>query len=68
MLILEYTLWKRFSNVIKKAIENCKNSTYNISDHFINVDKMVTIGSNTIRKIQDYKLSRYACLFNCLKL
>ena len=68
MPILEYTLWQRFSNVIKKAIENCKNSNYNISDHFISVDKLVSIGSNTKRKIQDYKLSRYACyliVLNC---
>ena len=26
MPLLEYTLWQRFSNVIKKAKENCNNS------------------------------------------
>ena len=68
MPLLEYTLWQRFTNVIKKAMENCKNSNYKISDHFISVDKMVKIGSNTTRKIRDYKLSRYACyliVLNC---
>ena len=68
MPILEYTLWQRFSNSIKKAIENCKNSDNNVSDHFIGADKMVNIGSNTKRKIQDFKLSRYACyllVLNC---
>lgn len=68
MSLLEYTLWQRFSNVIKKAMENCINSNYDISDHFIGADKMVLIGSNTTRKIQDYKLSRYACyliVLNC---
>ena len=68
MPILEYTLWQRFSNVMKKAMENCRNSNYNISDHFISADKMVQIGSKTIRKIKDYKLSRYACylvVLNC---
>ena len=50
MEVLEYTLWQRFSNVIKKAIENCKNSNNNILDHFIGTDKMVSIGSNTKRK------------------
>lgn len=68
MPLLEYTLWKRFSNAIKKAIENCRNSNYNISDHFVGADKMVSIGSNTSRKIKDYKLSRYACyliVLNC---
>ena len=68
MPLLEYTLWQRFTNVIKKAMENCKNSNYKILDHFISADKMVKIGSNTTRKIRDYKLSRYACyliVLNC---
>ena len=68
MPLLQYTLWQRFSNVMKKAMENCRNSNYNISDHFISADKMVQIGSKTTRKIKDYKLSRYACyliVLNC---
>ena len=68
MQLLEYTLWQRFLNSINKAIENCKNSNYNILDHFISTDKMVSIGSKTTRKILDYKLSRYACyliVLNC---
>ena len=68
MPILEYTLWQRFSNVIQKAMENCKNSNNNVSDHFINVDKMINLAKNAIRNIQDYKLSRYACyliVLNC---
>lgn len=68
MPLLQYTLWQRFSNVMKKAMENCRNSNYNISDHFIGADKMVQIGSKTTRKIKDYKLSRYACyliVLNC---
>jgi len=68
MTILEYSLWQRFSNVIKKAKVNCNNSNYNVLDHFIGTDKMVSIGSNTKRKIHDYKLSRYACyliVLNC---
>ena len=68
MSVLGYTLWQRFSNVIRKAMENCKNSNNNVLDHFISVDKMVNIGSNTTRNISDYKLSRYACyliVLNC---
>ena len=68
MNVLDYNLWQRFSNSINKAIENCKNSNNNISDHFIGADKMVNIGSKTKRKIIDYKLSRYACyliVLNC---
>ncbi len=61
MEVLEYTLWQNFHKIIKIAMNNCNNSNYIILDHFIDVNKMVQIGSKTKRKIQDYKLSRYAC-------
>ena len=61
MPVLEYKLWQRFKDVISKAMDTCRGSDYNISNHFIGTDKMVDIGSNTTRKIKDYKLSRYAC-------
>ena len=68
MPLLEYTEWRRFKGVINKAIINCKSSNNNILDHFVDADKMVSIGSNTKRNINDYKLSRYACyliVLNC---
>ena len=68
MPLLEYTLWQNFHRKIKVAMENCINSNSIISDHFIDANKMVDIGSNTKREIQDYKLSRYACyliVLNC---
>ena len=68
MPVLGYTLWQRFSNVLKKAMENCLNSNHNISDHFIGTDKMINLAKNAVRNIQDYKLSRYACyliVLNC---
>ena len=68
MPLLEYTLWQNFHRKIKIAMENCTNSNSIISDHFIDTNKMVDIGSNTKREIQDYKLSRYACyliVLNC---
>ena len=68
MPLLEYTEWRKFKGVINKAIINCKSSNHNVLDHFVGTDKMVYIGSNTKRKIQDYKLSRYACyliVLNC---
>ena len=59
--VLDYSQWRRFENVINKAILACKNSNINIDDHFADVGKMVDIGSNTKRETSDYKLSRYAC-------
>ena len=61
MPVLEYSKWERFSNTIDNAKFACEKSGYDINDHFPGVGKMVTIGSKTKRKIQDYKLSRYAC-------
>ena len=61
MPILQYNLWQNFHGIIKLAMSNCNGSNYNVSDHFIDANKMVSIGSNSKRKIQDYKLSRYAC-------
>ena len=68
MPILQYNLWRNFHGIIKVAMSNCNNINCNILEHFIATNKMVIIGSNTKRKIQDYKLSRYACyliVLNC---
>ena len=61
MMTLDYKEWRKFDKVIRKAMTACVESNYYIIDHFVLKDKMVSIGSNTVRKIQDYKLSRYAC-------
>ena len=61
MIALKYSKWENFNKVIEKAMVSCKNSNYNILDHFTGVRKMVQIGSGAEKKIEDYKLSRYAC-------
>ena len=59
--VLEYTEWRKFVGVIKKAINSCKTSNYVASDHFVGTDKMINLGKGGQRKVSDYKLSRYAC-------
>ena len=61
MSSLGYLKWQKFNELINKAMESCKNSKNIVSNHFIQVGKMVNIGSKTKRQIKDYKLSRYAC-------
>lgn len=59
--ILEYGQWRNFLNVVEKAKESCTNAKNDIGDHFADVSKMVEIGSDTKRNIDDIMLSRYAC-------
>lgn len=58
---LGYTRWENFNNVIDRAKTACELSGYEVSDHFLDVTKMVDIGSGTQREIDDVALSRYAC-------
>lgn len=59
--VLEYTEWRNFSKVIEKSKIACSNSGIEVDDHFVEVNKMVDIGSGTEREVLDYELSRYAC-------
>jgi Holliday junction resolvase-like predicted endonuclease len=59
--VLEYALWQNFERVIKKAMKAAEGSGQQASDHFININKMVTLGSGATRRVQDYRLTRYAC-------
>ena len=59
--VLEYRDWRNFENVLNKAQEACKNSGHSIFDHFVDITKMVKLGSGAEREIEDVLLSRYAC-------
>lgn len=58
---LGYARWENFQTAIKKAKTSCESSGIVVSDHFRDITKMVGIGSNTTREINDLKLTRYAC-------
>ena len=61
MSVLQYSKWQNFEKIITKAKISCQNSDINVLDHFIDVSKMVQIGSGACREQIDYKLTRYAC-------
>ncbi len=59
--LLGYSLWQNFTNVINKAKAACENVGQPISDHFIDVNKKVDLGSGARREVDDVMLTRYAC-------
>ena len=57
---LEYTEWRNFKKIIVKAKEACVTSGNPVDDHFVDVNKMVPLGSGAEREVDDIELSRYA--------
>lgn len=59
--LLNYTEWRNFENVINKAKDSCKTAKQDINNHFVDINKMVQIGSGAEKSITDILLTRYAC-------
>ncbi|MBX3043709.1 MAG: DNA damage-inducible protein D [Candidatus Kapabacteria bacterium] len=59
--LLGYSKWENFEKVIQKAKDACTNAGEILENHFPDIRKMVEIGSNTERPLDDIALTRYAC-------
>ena len=59
--LLGYAEWRNFSKVIDRAITACEKAGCDVDDHFVDLNKMVDLGSGAIREVPDIGLSRYAC-------
>lgn len=61
MPLLGYPGWQKSEEVVGRAAQACINSGEPVDNHFTQSVKMVDIGSNTVRKVREWKLDRYAC-------
>jgi len=59
--VLDYSQYRHFLPVIERAREACRHSGQRAADHIEDILTMVEIGSGARRKIEDVRLSRYAC-------
>ena len=60
-IALDYKKWQKFMNVIESAKISCKQSNFIIDEHFTQVGKTSKMPNGGVKKLLDYKLSRYAC-------
>ena len=59
--LLGYAEWRNFGSVVTRAKTACEVSGYRVAGHFVDVNKMVDLGSGSQREIDDIMLSRFAC-------
>jgi len=59
--VLQYTQWRNFQKVIDRAVLACKNSGFNVGDHFAGISKTIQMPKTAEKQVIDYKLTRYAC-------
>ena len=57
--LLGYSEWRNFIAVINKAKTACEGSKHSIPDHFVDVNKMVDLGSGSQRGIDDIMLTPF---------
>jgi DNA-damage-inducible protein D len=59
--LLAYSRWEKFQYAIEQAKIACEKSGQAVSDHFHLEVKLIKAGKGAQRKIEDYRLTRYAC-------
>jgi len=61
MILFGYERWENFNRAVCRAMDSCRTSGMEVSNHFRKVTKMVKLGSGARRAVRDYMLTRYAC-------
>ena len=60
--VMGYSTWQKFNRVLNKALQVAQSRGMNISEHFNQAVEMAKLGSGTFRKVDNWHLSRLACL------
>ena len=60
-VLLGYTEWRNFLTVIAMAKLACENAGQAVTDHFVDVNKMIGLAKGAQREVDDLALTRYAC-------
>ena len=59
---LRYSTWQKFNRVLNKSLQVAQNRGIEMGEHFNQVVEMVKLGSGTFREVDNFHLSRLACL------
>lgn len=59
---LGYSTWQKFNRVLNKALQVAQNRGMAMDGHFNQLVEMVRLGSGTYRNVDNWHLSRLACL------
>jgi len=60
-VLLGYTEWRKFNQVISKAKIACETSKHPPADHFVDANKTITMPKGAEKEVPDLMLTRYAC-------
>lgn len=58
---LGYTDWRNFKSAIKRAMTSCSTTKHKVANHFVDSNEIVALGAGGSRKVESYRLTRYAC-------
>ncbi len=64
--LLGYDEWRNFNTAVSKAKTACEVSGHWIGDHFVDVNKMVELGSGSQCQIEDIMLNRNQAMCKAL--
>jgi len=59
---LGYSTWQKFNRVLNKALKVAQDRGMDMGEHFNQMVEMVKLGSGTFREVENFHLSRIACL------